>query len=53
MKKALILLVPALALLASCGDAIELPDVDGSGNTPDEVTPEPPVSGDVVFTATA
>ena len=52
MKKALILLVPALALLASCGDAIEIPDVSGSGNTPGDVNPDVPLSGDVVFTAT-
>ena len=52
MKKALILLVPALALLASCGDAIEIPDVSGSGNTPEDVNPDVPLSGDVVFTAT-
>ena len=52
MKKALILLVPALALLASCGDAIEIPDVSGSGNTPGNVNPDVPLSGDVVFTAT-
>ena len=52
MKKALILLVPALALLASCGDAIEIPDVSGSGNTPENVNPDVPLSGDVVFTAT-
>ena len=52
MKKALILLVPALALLASCGDAIEIPDVSGSGNTPGEVNPDTPLSGDVVFTGT-
>ena len=52
MKKALILLVPALALLASCGDAIEIPDVSGSGNTPGEVNPDTPLAGDVVFTAT-
>ena len=51
MKKALILLVPALALLASCGDAIEIPDVSGSGNVP-VVDPDVPLSGDVVFTAT-
>ena len=51
MKKALILLVPALALLASCGDAIEIPDVSGSGNVP-VIDPEVPLSGDVVFTAT-
>ena len=52
MKKALILLVPALALLASCGDAVEIPDVSGSGNTPGEVNPDVPLSGNVVFTAT-
>lgn len=52
MKKALILLVPALALLASCGDAIEIPDVSGSGNTPGDVNPDVPLAGDVVFTAT-
>ena len=52
MKKALILLVPALALLASCGDAIEIPDVSGSGNSPGEVNPDTPLAGDVVFTAT-
>lgn len=52
MKKALILLVPAIALLASCGDAIEIPDVSGSGNTPGDVNPDVPLSGDVVFTAT-
>ena len=52
MKKALILLVPALALLASCGDAIEIPDVSGSGNTPGDVNPDVPLSGNVVFTAT-
>ena len=52
MKKALILLVPALALLASCGDAIEIPDVSGSGKTPGEVNPDVPLSGNVVFTAT-
>ena len=52
MKKALILLVPTLALLASCGDAIEIPDVSGSGNTPGDVNPDVPLSGDVVFTAT-
>ena len=52
MKKALILLVPALALLASCGDAIEIPEVSGTGNTPGEVNPDTPLSGDVVFTAT-
>ena len=52
MKKALILLVPALALLASCGDAIEIPDVSGSGNTPGEVNPDTPLAGDVVFTGT-
>ena len=52
MKKALILLVPALALLASCGDAIEIPDVSGAGNTPGNVNPDVPLSGDVVFTAT-
>ena len=51
MKKALILLVPALALLASCGDAIEIPDVSGSGNVP-VIDPEVPLSGDVVFTGT-
>ena len=51
MKKALILLVPALALLASCGDAIEIPDVSGSGNVP-VVDPDVPLSGDVVFTGT-
>ena len=51
MKKALILLVPALALLASCGDAIEIPDVSGSGNVP-VIDPDVPLSGDVVFTAT-
>ena len=53
MKKALILLVPALALLASCGDAIEIPEVSGTGNTPTDVNPDTPLSGDVVFTATA
>ena len=55
MKKTLILLLSALAalLLVSCGDAIEIPDVNGSGNTPSEVTPVPPLAGDVVFTATA
>ena len=52
MKKALILLVPALALLASCGDVIEIPDVSGTGNTPTDVNPDVPLSGDVVFTAT-
>jgi hypothetical protein len=52
MKKALILLIPALALLASCGDAIEIPDVSGSGNTPGDVNPDVPLSGDVIFTAT-
>jgi hypothetical protein len=52
MKKALILLVPALALLASCGDAIEIPDVNGTGNNPGEVNPDTPLSGDVVFTGT-
>ena len=52
MKKALILLVPALAFLASCGDAIEIPDVSGTGNTPGNVNPDVPLSGDVVFTAT-
>ena len=52
MKKALILLVPALALLASCGDAIEIPDVSGSGKTPGDVNPDVPLSGNVVFTAT-
>ena len=52
MKKALILLVPALALLVSCGDAIEIPDVSGSGNTPGNVNPDVPLAGDVVFTAT-
>ena len=46
------LLVPALALLASCGDAIEIPDVSGSGSTPGTVNPDVPLSGDVVFTAT-
>ena len=51
MKKALILLVPALALLASCGDAIEIPDVSGSGNVP-VIDPDVPLSGDVVFTGT-
>ena len=51
MKKALILLVPALALLASCGDAIEIPDVSGSGNVP-VIDPDVPLSGNVVFTAT-
>ena len=53
MKKALILLVPALALLASCGDAIEIPEVSGNGNTPSDVNPDTPLSGDVIFTATA
>ena len=52
MKKTLILLVPALALLASCGDAIEIPEVSGSGNTPGEVNPVVPLSGNVVFTGT-
>ena len=52
MKKSLILLIPALALLASCGDAIEIPDVSGSGSTPGEVNPDVPLSGDVVFTGT-
>ena len=52
MKKSLILLVPALALLASCGDAIEIPDVSGSGNTPGDVNPVVPLSGNVVFSAT-
>ena len=52
MKKALILLVPALALLASCGDAIEIPDVSGSGSTPGDVNPDVPLSGNVVFTGT-
>ena len=55
MKKTLILLLSALAALqlVSCGDAIEIPDVNGSGNTPSEVDPVPPLAGDVVFTATA
>ena len=53
MKKALILLVPVLALLASCGDAIEIPEVSGTGNTPSDVNPDTPLSGDVIFTATA
>ena len=52
MKKSLILLVPALVLLASCGDAIEIPDVSGSGNTPGDVNPDVPLSGNVVFTGT-
>jgi len=54
MKKALTLMVSALAALqlVSCGDAIEIPDVSGSGNTPGEVNPDVPLSGDVVFTAT-
>lgn len=52
MKKALILLVPVLAFLASCGDAIEIPDVNGTGNNPGEVNPDTPLSGDVVFTGT-
>ena len=53
MKKALFLLIPALALLASCGDAIEIPEVSGTGNAPSEVNPDTQLSGDVVFTATA
>jgi len=54
MKKALTLMVSALAALqlVSCGDAIEIPDVSGSGNTPGGVNPDVPLSGDVVFTAT-
>jgi len=39
-------------LLASCGDAIEIPDVSGSGSTPGDVNPDVPLSGDVVFTGT-
>ena len=49
-----ILSLAAALMLAACGDVIEIPDVSSSGNGQDIPGPEEnPLSGDVVFTATA
>lgn len=50
MKKSLIYLFSALAL-ASCGEAIEIPDVQEPTQKPTD-NPETPVGGDMVFSAT-
>ena len=49
-----ILSLAAALMLSACGDVIEIPDVSYSGNGQDIPGPEEnPLSGDVVFTATA